>query len=107
MLVLPIDANRPLLVLAKPAPQFRDKEKSEAPTDRETGAALVEVAVSLTSDTGVPQVLRVSVPTPGVPKDLGMGQVVKATGLTLIAGETKGRAWQMFKASALTPVKAA
>lgn len=105
MMVLPIDATRPLLVLAPPAPQFKDKDKQEALTDRETGAALVEVAVSLTSDTGGPQVLRVSVPQPGVPKDLAMGHLVKATGLTLIAGETRGRAWQMFKASALTPVK--
>lgn len=105
MLVLPIE-TRPLLVLAQPVPLFKDKEKQEAATDRDTGAALVEVSVSLTSDTGTPQVLRVSVPAPGVPKDLAMGHLVKATGLTLIAGEKNGRAWQMFRASALTPMKA-
>jgi hypothetical protein len=54
MLVLPIDTSRPLLVLAAPAPQFKDKEKQEALTDRGTGAALVDVAVSLSSDTGRP-----------------------------------------------------
>ena len=106
MLVLPIDASRPLLVLAPPAAQFRDKERKEPATDRDTGVALVEVAVSLTSDTGGPQVLRVSVPQTGVPKDLAMGQVVKATGLTLIAGEKAGRAWQLFRATALTVAKA-
>ncbi len=105
MLVLPIE-SRPLLVLAPPAPQFKDRDKKEPATDRETGATLVEVAVSLTSDTGGPQVLRVSVPQPGVPRDLTMGQLVKATGLTLIAGETNGRAWQMFRATALTLAKA-
>lgn len=105
MLVLPIE-SRPLLVLAQPVQQFKDKEKQEPSTDRDTGAALVEVSVSLTSDTGVPQVLRVSVPQPGVPKDLAMGHLVKPTGLTLIAGEKNGRAWQMFRARALTPMKA-
>lgn len=106
MLVLPIDASRPVLVLAPPVPQFKDRERKEPATDRETGAALVEVAVSLSPDTGGPQVLRVSVPQPGVPKDLAMGQLVKATGLTLIAGEKNGRAWQMFRASALTVTRA-
>ena len=62
--------------------------------------------MSLSSDTGGPQVLRVSVPQPGVPRDLTMGQLVKATGWTLIAGETNGRAWQMFRATALTLAKA-
>ena len=80
--------------------------KQEAATDRDTGAALVEVSVSLTSDTGTPQVLRVSVPAPGVPKDLAMGHLVKATGLTLIEGEKNGRAWQIFRAVSLTVVKA-
>jgi hypothetical protein len=105
MLVLPIE-SRALLVLAAPVPQFKDKDKKEPATDRETGQVLVEVAVSLVSDTGGPQVLRVSVPQPGVPKDLAMGQLVRATGLTLIAGETHGRAWQMFRAASLAMVKA-
>jgi hypothetical protein len=105
MMVLPIDCSRSLLVLAAPVPQFKDKANGVVATDRETGAALVEVPLALTGDSGQPQVLRVSVPQPSVPKDLSMGQVVKATGLTLIAGETKGRPWQMFRASALTTVK--
>ena len=104
MLVLPIE-SRPLLVLSAPVAQFKDKEKTEPQTDRATGAPLVEVAVALTVDGSTPQVLRVSVPQPGVPKDLNMGQVVNPTGLTLVAGESKGRAWQIFRASALTVVK--
>ena len=105
MLVLPIE-SRPLLVLAPPARQFKDKERTQLATDRETGTPLVEVAVSLASDSGQPQVLRVSVPQPGVPKDLAMGQLVRPNGLTLIAGETNGRAWQLFRATALTVTKA-
>ncbi len=105
MLVLPIDGGRGLLVLAPAVPQFKDKANGVVATDRETGAPLVEVPLALTGDSGQPQVLRVSVPAPSVPKDLAMGQVVKATGLTLFAGETKGRPWQMFRASALTVLK--
>ncbi len=106
MLVLPLDNSRSLLVLNAPAPQFKDKANGIAATDRDTGAPLMEVAVALSVDGGTPQVLRVSVPQPGVPKDLSMGQLVKATGLTLISGEKNGRAWNLFRANALTSVKA-
>ncbi|NJP35270.1 hypothetical protein [Micromonospora thermarum] len=105
MLVLPIDGGRGLLVLAAATPQFKDKENGVAATDRATGAPLVEVPLALTADGGTPQVLRVSVPQPSVPKDLAVGQWVKATGLTLVAGEKNGRPWQIFRASALTAVK--
>jgi hypothetical protein len=105
MMVLPLDNSRGLLVLAAPAPQFKDKANGVAATDRDTGAPLVEVAVALTVDGGTPQVLRVSVPAPGVPKDLAIGHLVKATGLTLVTGEKNGRSWQIFRASALTAVK--
>lgn len=83
MLVLPIDGSQTLLVLAVPAPQFKDKANGVAATDRVTGAPLVEG--------GQPQVLRVSVPQPSVPKDLAVGQMVKASGLTFVTGEKNGR----------------
>nr|WP_244945608.1 hypothetical protein [Couchioplanes caeruleus] len=92
-------------MLAPPVPQFKDKEKQVPATDRDTGAALAEVPLSLIMDGGQPQVLRVSIPQPSVPQGLTTGQLVKATGLTLIAGEKNGRAWQMFRAAALTTVK--
>lgn len=107
MLVLPIDGGRTLLVLAVPVPQFKDKANGVAATDRVTGAPLVEVPLALTVEGGQPQVLRVSVPQPGVPKDLAVGQMVKASGLMFVTGEKNGRAWQIFRASALTAVKAA
>ncbi|MDG4802938.1 hypothetical protein [Micromonospora sp. WMMD980] len=105
MLVLPIDGSQTLLVLAVPAPQFKDKANGVAATDRVTGAPLVEVPLALTVEGGQPQVLRVSVPLPAVPKDLAVGQMVKASGLTFVTGEKNGRAWQIFRASALTAVK--
>lgn len=37
MLVLPIDGSQTLLVLAVPAPQFKDKANGVAATDRVTG----------------------------------------------------------------------
>ncbi len=52
-----------------------------------------------------PQVLRLSVPATRVPKDLAMGQLVKPAGLTLVAGESNGRGWQIFRATALSVVK--
>jgi hypothetical protein len=105
MLVLPVDGSRPLLILKPPEPQFKDKEKKVPVTDRVTGAPMVEVPVALTMDEGMPQLLRVAVPAPGVPANLVVGAHVKATGLTFITGEKNGRSWMVFKASALTPVK--
>jgi hypothetical protein len=106
MLVLPIDGSRTLLVLGLPVPQFKDKANGVAATDRVTGALLAEAPLALTVEGGQPQVLRVSVPQPAIPKDLAVGQMVRAAGLTFIAGEKNGRAWQIFRAESLTGVKA-
>jgi hypothetical protein len=105
MLVLPIDGSGALLVLASPAPQYKDKTNGVLATDRTTGAPVVEVPVALTVEGGQPQVLRISAPQPSVPKDLVVGQMVRASGLMFIAGEKNGRAWQIFRVSALTAVK--
>jgi hypothetical protein len=104
MLVLPIDGSHTLLVLAVPVPQFKDKANGVVATDRVKGSPLVEVPLALTVEGGQPQVLRVSVPQPGVPRDL-VGQGVRASGLTFVTGEKNGRVWQIFRASTLTAVK--
>jgi hypothetical protein len=106
MLVLPIDGSRPLLILKAPEPQFKDKDRKVPVTDRATGAPMVEVPVALTLDDGPPQLLRVSVPQPGIPAGVAVGVHVKATGLTFITGEKDGRSWSIFRASALTLMKA-
>jgi hypothetical protein len=65
----------------------------------------VSVQVALPVDGGSAQVLRVTLPEPGVAAGLVVGGVVKATGLTFMSGEKGGRVWQMFRATALTEVK--
>ena len=105
MMILPIDPNRPLLLLSTPSPQFKDRASGIPATDRDTGAPLMEASVALPTENGAPQVLRVSIPAPGVRDGLAMGQMVKATGLTFLTGEKNGRTWQIFRAAALTPSK--
>ncbi|MBS2966415.1 hypothetical protein KGA66_25460 [Actinocrinis puniceicyclus] len=105
MLILPIDPSRPLLLLSAPSPQFKDRANGVVATDRDTGAPLMEASVTLPTENGTPQVLRVSIPTPGVPDGLAMGATVKATGLTFLTGEKNGRTWQIFRATAITPAK--
>jgi hypothetical protein len=105
MMVLPIDSSRPLVVLSAAVPQFKDRATGVRATDRDSGALLVSVQVALPVDGGSAQVLRVTVPEPGVPAELVVGGVVKATGLTYLSGEKGGRSWQMFRAMALTEVK--
>ena len=82
-----------------------DEARALAVVDRDTGVAMVEVAVCLTTDGGQPQMLRVQLPATGVPKDLTVGQLVTASDLTLMVGETNGRSWQMFRATSVTAVK--
>jgi hypothetical protein len=105
MLILPIDPSRSLLLLSAPSPQFKDRAAGIPATDRDTGAPLMEATLALPTDNGAPQVLRVSIPAPGVPDGLAMGQMVKATGLTFLTGEKNGRTWQIFRATALAPGK--
>jgi hypothetical protein len=105
MLVLPIDTSRPLLVLAPPTPQLKDRANGVVATDRDTGQPLADLSLALPVDGGTPTVLRVTVPQPGIPEGLTMGSQVKATGLLFLTGEKNGRTWQMFRASAITAVK--
>jgi hypothetical protein len=50
-------------------------------------------------------VLRISLPEPGVPKGLAVGQMVRASELVFVSGEKNGRTWQIFRAASLTAVK--
>lgn len=106
MLILPIDTTKALLVLAPPAPQFKDRANGVVATDRDTGAPLAEISLALPMNGGSAQVLRVTVPQLGMPDGLAMGSLVKATGLVFLTGEKNGRTWQMFRVSAVTAVKA-
>jgi hypothetical protein len=106
MLFLPLDTSRPLLVLAPPSPQYKDRANGVVATDRDTGAPLADVSLALPVDGGAPTELRVTVPQPGIPDGLVMGSQVKAAGLVFLTGEKNGRTWQMFRAASITAVKA-
>lgn len=105
MLVLPIDTSRPLLVLAPPSPQYKDRANGVVATDRDTGAPLADLSVAVPTDGGPPTVLRVTVPQPGIPDGLVMGALVKASGLVFLTGEKNGRTWQMARAASVAAVK--
>lgn len=105
MLVLPIDTSRPLLVLAAPTPQYKDRANGVVATDRDTGAPLADLSVAVPVDGGPPTVVRVTVPQPGIPDGLVMGALVKASGLVFLTGEKNGRTWQMARAASVAAVK--
>jgi hypothetical protein len=81
MLIVPLDSSRPLVAMGAAVPQV----------DRETGAQALP--------------MRVTVPETGLADAIGLGSMVKATGLTLITDVKNGKAWYVYKASALTAVK--
>jgi hypothetical protein len=102
---IPFDtAGVELTCVVAPRPKIKDFRSGEVDTDRETGATLVMVGLVATVN-GRADMFTVSVPEPGVPAELGVGQVVKATGLVYRHGVSdKGdkRPWEMFTARALT-----
>src|ERR1041385_4010427 len=104
MLILPLDCSRPLLVLAAPTPQYKDRANGVVATDRDTGAPLADLSVAVPVDGGAPTVLRLTVPQPGIPENLAMGALVKASGLVFLTGEKNGRTWQMARAISVAAV---
>jgi hypothetical protein len=105
MMVLPIDPSHTLVVLGGPMPQFKDRQAGVRATDRDSGIPLVSVQLALPVEGGSAQVLRVTLPEPGVPAGLVVGGTVRATGLVFLSGEKGGRVWQMFRAAAISEVK--
>jgi hypothetical protein len=104
---IPFDtAGVELTCVVAPRPKIKNFRSGEVDTDRETGASLVMVGLVATVN-GRADMFTVSVPEPGVPTNLGVGQVVRATGLVYRHGVSdKGdkRPWEMFTARALTSV---
>jgi hypothetical protein len=102
---IPYDSSAvELTCVVAPRPKIKNFRSGEVDTDRETGATLVMVGLVATVD-GRADMFTVSVPEPGVPADLRVGQVLKATGLVYRHGVSdKGdkRPWEMFTARALT-----
>lgn len=108
MLVLPIE-SRTLLVLIPPVAQFKDKDEHEPATDRQTGRPADRCAAG----GGVGRVDRrrwcAGVAGLGAPARGAEGSEHREFGagdrVDVDRGEKNGRAWQIFRASALTAVK--
>lgn len=90
-----------MICVIEPKPQVKNRETGEIATDRDTGATLFNVDLTFIAD-GRAETIQVSVPEPGLPKGLKMGDVVMATGMSAFLWEKNGRHGTMFRAQALT-----
>src|SRR5262245_36453145 len=97
---IPYDSSSvELTCVVAPRPKIKNFTNGELDMDRETGAPLVMVGLVGTLN-GRADMFSVSVPEPGVPTDLRVGQVVQATGLVYRHGvsDKDKRPWEMFTA---------
>jgi len=104
MLIAPLDSARDLLAIGPATPQV-DRETGAHALDRETKDPLYDVPLVMPVDGGSPLSMRVTVPQTGLSEQVDMGTKVKATGLTLVTDVKNGKAWYVYKASALKVVK--
>lgn len=70
--------------------------------DRVTQVPLYDVPLVMPTDDGQPLTMRVTVPETGLAEEIAMGSLIKATGLTLVTDVKNGKAWYVYRASALT-----
>jgi hypothetical protein len=104
MLIVPMDSSRPLLAVGQAVPQM-DRATGAPALDRNTNQPLYDVPLVMPTDDGQPLTMRVTVPETGLADAIGMGSLVKATGLTLITDVKNGKGWYMYRATALTVAK--
>ena len=104
MLIVPMDATRTLLAVGPATPQV-DRVTGAPALDRNTNVPLFDVPLVMPTDDGQPLTMRVTVQETGLADSIGMGSLVKATGLMLVTDVKNGKAWYMYRASALTVVK--
>lgn len=100
MLIIPMDTSRKLLAVGPATPQV-DRATGAPALDRTTNAPLYDVPLVMPTDDGQPLTMRVTVPVSGLPNEIEMGSMVKATGLTLVTDVKNGKAWYMYRAAAL------
>jgi hypothetical protein len=99
---IPMDTARMTLIcVIEPKPQIKNFQTGEVATDRDTGANLFNVDLTVIAD-GRAESIQVSIPEPGLPKGLKMGDVVAATDMSAFLWEKNGRHGTMFRAKALT-----
>lgn len=102
-----MDSSRTLLAMGPAVPRIKDRQTGEVATDRD-GVTQFEVQLVMPMDGAQALPMTVSVPETGLSADvIGIGTPVKATGLIASTGVSKyGKEYVMFRASALTVVKA-
>lgn len=103
MLIAPL-ADRDLLAIGPPTPQV-DRETGAHALERGTDIPVYDVPLVMPVDGGTPLTMRVTVPQTGLTEQIDMGTKVKAIGLTLVTDVKNGKAWYVYKASALKAVK--
>ncbi len=94
-------AGSTLICVVEPKPQIKNYQTGEVYTDRETGAPVMTVGLTIIEE-GRAESLEMGVPQPGLPEGLKMGDVVTATGMTAFLWEKPGKHGVMFSAKALT-----
>ncbi len=104
MLIVPMDSARPLIAMGSAVPQV-DRETGAQALDRNSKEPLYDVQVVMPTDDGQPLAMRVTIPQSGLAEQVELGSMVRATGLTLVTDVKNGKAWYVYKASALKVVK--
>lgn len=86
---IPVDTSAAMVMIAQPPqPKVKDRRTGELAVDNETGAQLMTVDVLFAAN-GEAEVLKVTVPQPGISEDLAMGTPVALTGLVASAWENE------------------
>lgn len=104
MLIVPLDSARPLIAMGSAVPQV-DRETGAQALDRNTKEPLYDVQVVMPTDDGQPLAMRLTVPQSGLAEQVDLGSMVKAAGLTLVTDVKNGKAWYVYRASALTVMR--
>ncbi|MGW3513430.1 SCO3933 family regulatory protein [Streptomyces sp. NPDC000994] len=107
---IPVDTSAATVMVAKaPQPKVKDRRTGEIATDKD-GVTLMTVEVMFSTPDEV-EILKLTVPQPGVSEDLVMGTPVALTGLVASAWENEFNGQKRhgiaFRAVAVTSLAAA
>ncbi|GCD98337.1 SCO3933 family regulatory protein [Embleya hyalina] len=84
---IPVDTSAAMLMCAtEPQVKLKDLKTGEVSTDRDTGATLYTVGIVFIAN-GAADVVKVTVPEPGLPNGLTAGSPLVLTGLVALPWE--------------------
>ena len=102
-----VDTSTAVIVLMVPPTEKINRQTGEILTDRDTGAKLMTLGVTV-ADEGEANLYTVNVPATGIPEGLAVGMPVAVTGLRARAWENTfngEKRWGLtFRAVAVTPL---